>query len=190
MELNEENWLKVANAGSAYFDYKSSHSIVMLVLCDARHCDGAIFAVSRFGRAFNNRQLHFPPPRTLPNCEKVAPHVIVADAAAFPLKENLMRPYPDRGLSSSEEFTITDTVEQGVCQINIFGILVRRWSVFRFITITASSIKQIDCCYLHQLPWQNKNKLLTLLETFFKINVTNVDKAKQRLNSWKFNGYK
>ncbi|XP_063231519.1 uncharacterized protein LOC134535981 isoform X1 [Bacillus rossius redtenbacheri] len=170
MELNEGNWLKVAedfkilwqypncigtldgkhcviqklpNSGSAFFNYKSAHIIVLLALCDARycftivdigapgrHCDGAIFAASRFGRALNNRQLHIPPPRTLPNSEKVSPFVIVADAA-FPLKENIMRPYPDRRLTPSKRiYNYRHSRARRVSE-NAFGILSHRWRVFR-----------------------------------------------------------
>lgn len=60
--------------------------------------DGGVFANSLFGQAFDSGALCFPQPSPLPATTSTNfPFVIVGDEA-FPLKKNLLRPYPGRYL--------------------------------------------------------------------------------------------
>lgn len=64
-----------------------------------RQSDGGVFANSAFGQAIENSTLHIRKPSPLPGTtSQNYPYVIVGDEA-FPLKENLLRPYPGRYLS-------------------------------------------------------------------------------------------
>ena len=61
------------------------------------HSDGGDFANSGFGKALNNYLLSLPQASLLGNETEPVPYCFVADAA-FPLKKNLMRPYPGQQL--------------------------------------------------------------------------------------------
>lgn len=52
-----------------------------------------IFLKSNLGKAIKEKLLDFPPPKRLPNSDIVCPSVVLGDEA-FPLLENLLKPYP------------------------------------------------------------------------------------------------
>ena len=98
------------NVGSAYYNYKNFHSMVLLAICDAKYCftlvdigslgrdnDAAILSESVFGKTFASGPEAFDvrEPRTVENYN--LPYVLVGDEM-FPLKPWLMKPFPGRGL--------------------------------------------------------------------------------------------
>ena len=99
-----------AQSGSSFFNYKHTHSIVLMAVVDARYrfiyidigafgrqSDGNIFQNCTLGQALRNQTLNLPPPTKLPRSERRLPFVFVGDEA-FPLMENLMRPFSGQGL--------------------------------------------------------------------------------------------
>ena len=131
-----------SNAGSMYFNYKRSHSIVLVAVVDAfynfvmidvgahgKDSDGRVFANSTFGTQLKHGTLNFPPPTALSGNIKV-PHVFVGDEA-FPLLKNLMRPYPGPRLAPSERiFNYRLSRARRIVE-NAFGIMAAKFRVFR-----------------------------------------------------------
>lgn len=156
-----------ANAGSEFFNYKGFHSINLLAVCDARysftlvdvgdsghHSDGGVFASSQFGRGILDNTINLPQHR-----QDSFPYVFVADAA-FPLKCNLMRPYPGRLLPSDKRiFNYRLSRARRVIE-NTFGILVTKWRIFRRPIIATpdrvTRIVQATCCLHNFLQHRNQ----------------------------------
>lgn len=103
-------------SGSAFYNYKQYFSVVLMACVDAdglfltidvgdygRNSDGRVFRRSSLGIALENNTLDIPTPNTLPGWENKDkfPHYFVGDEA-FPLKINLMRPYPKRVLNKEK----------------------------------------------------------------------------------------
>ena len=128
------------NSGSYYFNYKGTFSLVLLAIvdanykflyvdvgCNGRISDGGVFRNSSFSTAMERNVLGIPPPRMVGST--VLPYVIVGDDA-FPLKENLMKPYPFRGLSKERRITNYRISRARRVSENAFGILANRFRVF------------------------------------------------------------
>ena len=113
-----------ARSGSTVFNYKKTHSIVLLAVCNAqyqftlvdigdtgRQADGSVYSNSYLGRAIENGLLNFPSAESLHNHPgKKFPYAFLADDA-FGLKPNLMKPYPDQHLPLDERSLITGCQE-------------------------------------------------------------------------------
>lgn len=93
------------NSGSEYINYKSHFSIVLMATADAdynftfvdigcqgRISDGGVFGNTILSKKLDKQELKLPPCSPLNGREKLVPYVFVADAA-FPLKDNIMKPY-------------------------------------------------------------------------------------------------
>ncbi|XP_055616627.1 putative nuclease HARBI1 isoform X2 [Toxorhynchites rutilus septentrionalis] len=158
---------KPINSGSSFFNYKQHHSIVLLAVVDAnykfvfidvgskgRFPDGNIFDNCILKRKMMNRQLHLPELKGLPGREDiVVPYVIVGDAA-FPLMENLMRPFPQRRVVDNYRNKVFN------CRLSrarqtvecAFGILSSRFRIFlRPFEMKGETVNKIvmASCVLH-----------------------------------------
>lgn len=131
------------NSGSIYYNYKHRYSVVLLAACDANYTftfvdvgavgsksDGGIFSRSSFGREILKGGRNIPTVMSLPNKTESFPYYFVADAA-FPLKKNIMRPYPGRLLCPSRSNFNKKLSKARVLIENTFGILSNRWRVLR-----------------------------------------------------------
>ena len=158
-------------AGSEYFNYKRTHSIVLMAVCDARYCftlidignsgrhsDGGVFVNAEFGQRFIHGDLNMPSNGCLPGTNIVIPYCIVGDAA-FPLRHNLMRPYPGRCLPHDKSvFNYRLSRARRVIE-NTFGILVTRRRILRRPIIadppTVVGIVKAACCLHNFLQTRN-----------------------------------
>ena len=135
------------NSGTQFFNYKGTFSVVLLAVIDAayrfiyidvgsygRNSDGGIFKRSSIRRALDDGRLNLPPPETITGSEEMGPfpYVFVADAA-FPLKENLLRPHPvGRRQCTREQLIFNYRLSRARRIIeNGFGLLWVRWGIYR-----------------------------------------------------------
>ena len=131
------------NAGSACYNYKNFHSIVLLAICDAKYCfsfvdigaygstnDASVLLNSTFGQAFQYRptDLNLLSPSRHGN--KDLPYVHVGDDI-FPLKPWLMKPYSGKHLQECEQVYNCRLSRARRVIENTFGILAAKWRIFR-----------------------------------------------------------
>ncbi|XP_071051164.1 uncharacterized protein [Onthophagus taurus] len=157
---------KPAKSGSSYFNYKHTCSIVLMATVDAnykfitvdigsmgRFSDGNIFSSSILYKKIQNKTLKLPEPDMISGGEKELPYVFVGDEA-FPLLENLMRPYPKRKVTANYEnkvfnYRLSRARQTVECA---FGILAGRFHVFRKpFEIKLASVDNVvkAACVLH-----------------------------------------
>ena len=74
------------------FNYKF---VFVDIGCNRRASDGGFFGSTSLAMGIRNKNLALPCPRPLPDRQVAVPYVIVADDA-FPLQENIMKPYPNK----------------------------------------------------------------------------------------------
>ena len=148
-------------SGSEFFNYKKTFSIVLQAVVDAdgnfmavdvgdsgRHSDGGVLKHSSFGRALLNNEIPIPEPEAIGNI--TLPYVFVGDEA-YPLRTNLLPPYPGRGLNDTRRvYNYTSRARRQVeCG---FGMLVNRWAVMKSrINMSPERVTKVvlACCILH-----------------------------------------
>lgn len=154
-------------SGSLYFNYKGTFSIVLMAVVDAdykyimtdigaygHNSDGGIFSHSNFGKLWltdNRSTLNVPELKKLPGTEISVPLVLIGDEA-FPLKENILRPFPGKNLSERERITNYRISRARRVVENAFGITVHKWRVLlKKIEVNAAFATSITlaCCILH-----------------------------------------
>ena len=130
-------------SGSSYFNYKKTHSIVLMAMCDheykftlvdigdsGRESDGSVFSASNMGHALADGSLDLPKPRQLLGSGKEFPYIIVGDEA-FPLKTYMLKPYARSDLDDSKRiFNYRLSRARRVVE-NVFGIMSSRLRIFR-----------------------------------------------------------
>ena len=130
------------NSGSCFFNYKGTYSVVLLAFvdsnykfiyadvgCNGRISDGGVFRNLSLCKAITDNLLNIPDPRKIDDNQTVLPYVVVADDA-FPLKKNIMKPYPFRGLSLEKRiFNYRLSRARRIVE-NAFGILTNQFRLF------------------------------------------------------------
>ena len=132
-----------ASSGSYYFNYKTTHSIVLMTVVNAnyeftmvdirnsgRQSNGGVFAASKLGFAMDNGQLGLPKPRILPGTNMLFPYIFVDDEA-FPLKTYLIKPYARHAAGIEEQITHYRISRARRQVANVCGLCASRFRIFR-----------------------------------------------------------
>jgi hypothetical protein len=161
------------NQGSNWFNYKGTHSIVLLAMCDAfyrfiyvsvgesgRRSDGGVFENSGLSAMLECNDLNIPPDSKLPGSEKIMPYTVAADDA-FPLRRNIIKPFPGKKLTVPKVICNYRISRARRCIENAFGILCSRWRIF-YSPINVGRVKHIKfitkaCCALHNFLMSENN---------------------------------
>ena len=119
-----------------------------------RESDGGIFRSLDLARRLADGSLKLPGPKRLPGTTTELPHVIVADEA-FPLMDNIMRPYPGRREARMGEaasvFNYRLSRARRIVE-NAFGILAQVWRLYRRplnVTPEHAQLLVMATCVLH-----------------------------------------
>lgn len=133
------------NSGSLYYNYKGTYSIVLLAVVDAnylfrvvdvegygRASDGGTLYNSAFGEGLRDGTLGLPEDAFIPGSEQRGhmPFIFVGDEA-FPLRRNLMRPFPGQLLPEERRIFNYRLSRARLVVECAFGILSSQWRMYR-----------------------------------------------------------
>ena len=132
-----------ARSGSEYLNYKKSHSIVLLAVCNARYeftlvdigdaarrSDGGVYKNSNLGHAIDNNTINRPPASPINSRGKEYPYVFVADDA-FQMEPFMLKPF-DRLDANVQKKIFNYRLSRARRVIeNGFGIAAAKFRIFR-----------------------------------------------------------
>lgn len=190
---------KPNGAGSQFFNYKRYNSIVLQGVVDGygnfiaievgdfgRASDGGVFRNSNFGNKFFSNQLDLPSPRKISKNDQFDfPYVFVGDDA-YPLTKNLLKPFPQKNLSSSKRifnYRLSRARRLVECA---FGMLTKKFRVLENISLLQPENLEIvvkSCCVLHNTIRSIESKNLidevhTQLESHFEPEIQPTENEK------------
>eukprot|EP00112_Aurelia_sp_Birch-Aquarium-sp1_P020473 Seg529.1 transcript_id=Seg529.1/GoldUCD/mRNA.D3Y31 product="Protein ALP1-like" protein_id=Seg529.1/GoldUCD/D3Y31 len=159
------------DAGSHYYNYKHTHSIVLLAVAgpdyecvyadigtNGRVSDGGVWNKCSLSRGIESGKICLPEPKSLPLGVQEVPFVFVGDDA-FALKPYLMKPYPQSGLTDDKRIYNYRHSRARRISENLFGIIANRWRVFRsVILLPPESIRTITMATLTIHNFLRKSK--------------------------------
>ena len=118
---------------------------------NGRISDGGVWRDCSLNLKLEKQELAIPNDQLLPNSSIIAPYVFVADDA-FPLKQNILKPYPHRSQTKSEIIFNYRLSRARRTVENAFGILANRFRVLLTpINLSPSKVESITltCIVLH-----------------------------------------
>ncbi|CAN8024399.1 unnamed protein product, partial [Ixodes persulcatus] len=113
---------------------------------NGRTHNSTTFKKSTFYQRLTTDALNLPAPEPLPGAQCAQPYVFVADAA-FPMSDNLMRPYPEK--APDYRHSRARRVSE-----NFFGVLAQRFRILlRPIQALPNNVIMLvlACCALHNM---------------------------------------
>ncbi|XP_037773132.1 putative nuclease HARBI1 [Penaeus monodon] len=152
------------DSGSYFFNYKGTHSIVLLAVCDAnlefiyvdigangRVSDGGVWNNSDLCRRIANNTAGLPTDKHVLGSDRILPYVFVADDA-FQLQRHILKPFHTKTKHDRKEFFLIDFPRAKRTVENASGILTNRFRVFLTpISLSPGKIEKVvlACTALH-----------------------------------------
>lgn len=153
-----------ANSGSYYYNYKGTHSIVLMGIANANYefiyvdvgtngriSDGGVITNTQFYEKLTQGSLEIPGPEKPTDSDVVLPYVYVGDEA-FSLRPDFMKPYQKKKLSRNTRiFNYRLSRARRVIE-NTFGIMAARFRIlYTAINLEVENIELVvlACCVLH-----------------------------------------
>ena len=132
---------KPKNGGSFYYNYKHTHSIILMAIAgpeyeclyadvgsNGRVNDSGIWNKTSLLQGIEDGSVKLPNDEKLPNGE-ITPYVFVGDVA-FAIKRFMMRPFPQQGLTRERRIYNYRHSRARRISENLFGIQANRWRIF------------------------------------------------------------
>ncbi|XP_037951439.1 putative nuclease HARBI1 [Teleopsis dalmanni] len=187
---------KPPGTGSYYYNYKKSFSIVLMAVVNSnyefiavdvgangRASDAGMFSKTKFKQKLDEDELAIPNPDAIPFNENMFPFVFIGDDA-FPLLENLMKPYSHTNISDEEHvFNYRLSRARRVVE-NAFGILASRFRVLANkinLDPHKTAVIAMTCCYLHNFL-MSKNRRHYLRDS---VDIENTQTAELQPAHWR-----
>ena len=155
---------KPKNGGSFYYNYKHTHSIILMAIAgpeyeclyadvgsNGRVNDSGVWNKSSLLEGIQDGSVKLPSNDALPNGD-VTPYVFLGDDA-FALKSFMMKPYPQQNLTTEKRVYNYRYSRARRISENLFGILANRWRIF-FTTINLEP-KYVENVILSALALHN-----------------------------------
>jgi len=149
-----------------------------------KQSEGGVFHQSSLGIGLENGTLSVPPPKALPNQEKMLPYVILGDKA-YPLTTYLMRPFPKQDLNIEKKVFNYRLSRARRCVECAFGILFSKWRfLLNELEISVENSKSlVKCaCLLHNVIIEEEGLQLDDYDENMKFAETNDIICQQRAN--------
>ncbi|XP_050298758.1 putative nuclease HARBI1 [Anthonomus grandis grandis] len=158
------------NIGSYFYNYKGSHSLVLLAMFNANYefvmchfgtngtvSDRGVLENTRFCDKLINHELNIPAPSKSKYSELPLAYVFVGDEA-FALRDDFLKLFAQKQLNSDRRIFNYRLSRCRRIVENVFGILAARFRIFHTeINLKLESIKKVvlACCALHNFLRRN-----------------------------------
>ena len=176
---------KPAGGGSFYYNYKHTHSIVLMTVAgpdyeciyadvgaNGRCSDGGISSNSNLSKQIKENSLGITGPKKLTNSNSATPYVFLGDDA-FALKTFLIKPYPQRGLTVEKcIYNYRHSRARRISE-NLFEIICNRWSLFRAPILLRPN--SIECIVLATLVFHNLFRRSSSRSTYCPPSLTDME---------------
>ena len=143
-------------------------------------------ANSSLARAIGRNKLNLPPERVIVEFMDPLPYVMVTDDA-FPLRKDLMKPYPFRNLSHEKRVFIHRFSRTRQVVKNVFGIMANKFLFLSSMEISPENVEKVTLasCVLQNILRKKSPLKYTAAGSF---DSEDIESGRKIPRSWSLNG--